>query len=149
MKIRADEKQNEIISTNGKLYVNVNQQQLTETLEDGTIQTFWEMEAIEISHKKDAESTIKDYHESIKKESLSNIIVTVASGKRFYADPESRADISDAILEAQEIGAEDADTTTWKTPDGLQAVTIADLKEARKLGLVEKGKIVGVSNESV
>ena len=36
------------------------------------------------------------------------------------------------------------DTTLWKTPDGLKTVTFADVKEALRLGLEEKGRIVGV-----
>jgi hypothetical protein len=77
---------------------------------------------------------------------LNNLVVTVTSGKIFYCDPTSRADISDAILEAQDMGALDTFVTQWKTVDGILDVTVAELKEARRLGLQAKATLVGVVN---
>lgn len=77
---------------------------------------------------------------------LSKLIVTISSGKRFYCDPTSRADISDAILEAQDMGAPDNFETQWKTKDGVMNVTVLELKEARRLGLEAKANLVGVVN---
>lgn len=142
MKITADKKQDEFIQTNGKLYVNFNQTEVTKT-EDDITSTFWEMETLEVEDRRTAYQVVEAFKEAQKNELLNAIIVTTTSGVRFYADPVSRTDISDAILEAQEIGASDIDTITWRTPDGLKTVTVADLKEARKLGLEEKARIVG------
>lgn len=79
------------------------------------------------------------YNNARKAELLSNIIVTTTSGIRFYADDTSRNDLSNAML----LSSADTDTTLWKTPDGVKLVTVLDIKEALRLGLEEKGRIVG------
>ena len=80
-----------------------------------------------------------------KEEQLSTLIVTISSSKRFYADAESRTDLLSAIIEAQEQGATDASVSNWKTPDGVMAVTLAELKEASKKALETKAGLIGVS----
>jgi len=67
--------------------------------------------------------------------------VTTESDKEFYADPISRADISDAIALAGETGQT---STPWKLVSGWTPVTLDELREARKLGLELKGSIVEV-----
>ena len=81
---------------------------------------------------------------ALKHEQYKKMIITVTSGTRFYADPDSRADIVDAIEIAKEGGYPDTTTTQWKTPDGLMNVTLADLKEVRVLRLNKKAEIIGV-----
>lgn len=84
-----------------------------------------------------------EFYNAIRKtELLGNIIVTVTSGVRFYADDVSRNDLSNVLL----LSNVDTDTTMWKTPDGLKLVTVLDIKEALRLGLVEKGRIIGAIN---
>lgn len=76
---------------------------------------------------------------------LTTLIITLPNGLRFYADPQSRTDISSTIIEAQNQNATDEMTTQWKTPDGIKAVTLKDLKDANALALNEKAKIIGVN----
>ena len=80
-----------------------------------------------------------------KKAEIGNIIVTLVSGKRIYADPISRLDLSDVIMEAMEASVPDDYLISWKTVDGIMDVAISELKEARKLGLEAKAKIIGVN----
>lgn len=137
MKITADSKQEEFISSNGKLYVNFNQTEVTEKVDEIT-STFWEMETIEIDDKRNAPSIIKAYR-------LDNIIVTLEDGMRFYANNESRTDMGDAVSLALDMGATEDATTQWKTPDGIKTVTLAQLKLAKRAGLEAKAKIIGVT----
>ena len=73
---------------------------------------------------------------------ISRIKVTVSTGKEFYADPESRTDLSDAISIMQEQGLT---SYLWKTTSSVTTVTLAEMVEARRLGLVAKGSLVGVN----
>ena len=122
-----------IKGANSKIYALVNKKE--EIKEDSTQYTAI---AIPINKEEDAKQAIKEYR-------LKNIVVEV-DGIRFYADPESRADLSDAILEAQEAGLQDTYEQEWKTKDGIKNVTLAQIKTARRKGLEEKGNIVGVIN---
>jgi len=58
MKTRADEKQEEFITTNGKLYINIDQK---EVVEEET--TFWEMETLEVQCKRTAHNDVIAYYE--------------------------------------------------------------------------------------
>ena len=58
MKTRADEKQEEFITTNGKLYINIDQK---EVVEEET--TFWEMETLEVQDKRTAHNDVIAYYE--------------------------------------------------------------------------------------
>lgn len=60
MKTRADAKQEEFISSNGKLYINIEQEEKTD--EDGA--TYWEMTTLEISDKREAYNTVIAYFEA-------------------------------------------------------------------------------------
>ena len=84
-----------------------------------------------------------------KEDKLRNLIVINKIGKRFYADPEARTDITAVIIQATEQGATNEAVLTWKTPDGIRDVTLAELKEANKLALEAKAKIIGVDNSDV
>ena len=134
MKTRADSRQEEFISSNGKLYINIEQEEKTD--EDGGI--YWEMVTLEIDDKRNAPSVIKAYK-------LDNIIVTLEDGTRFYANGTSRSDMSDTISLAVELGATSESINEWKTPDGLAQVTLSQLKEAVRLGLEAKATIIGVN----
>lgn len=59
MKTRADIKQDEFISSNGKLYINF--EQVEKTDEDGN--TFWEMKTLEVSDKRTAYKKVIKYYE--------------------------------------------------------------------------------------
>lgn len=61
MKTRADSRQEEFISSNGKLYINIEQEEKTDE-ESGA--TYWEMETLEISDKREAYSTLIAYFEA-------------------------------------------------------------------------------------
>jgi len=81
-----------------------------------------------------------------KKDAIEAMTVTTSTGKTFYADPQSRLDISDAILAGTSAGIE---STMWKLAvpfDGekIVEVTLDELKEAQMMALREKAKIVGV-----
>ncbi len=89
--------------------------------------------------------SIKIQNNLEKKEKINNIIVTVSSGVRLYADPISRCDIADVVVEAMENDIADDFTVAWKTADGIKDVSIADFREARSLGLRAKATIIGVS----
>ncbi len=78
--------------------------------------------------------------EATKTDALSKIIVTVSTGKEFYADPISRADLTDAIAIALETAQS---STTWKLPVvGWTLVTLAEMQEARLRGLQAKGGLI-------
>lgn len=85
-----------------------------------------------------------------KEEQLNSLIITTSTGKRFYADPDSRTDLVDVVLEGIINNMPDEYTTEWKTasrPEGtnFETVTFAELKEAKRLALEAKGQIVGVN----
>jgi hypothetical protein len=56
---RADKKQEEFFTSNGKLYVNFEQEEKTD--EEGN--TFWEMKTLEVSDKRTAYNEIIAYYE--------------------------------------------------------------------------------------
>ena len=63
MKTRADNKQEEFISSNGKLYINIDQKEVT-TVEDEITSTFWEMETLEISDVRTGYNDVIAYYEA-------------------------------------------------------------------------------------
>ena len=76
---------------------------------------------------------------------LSNLTVTTATGKVFYADTESRVDLNDAIRKAEK---EHLSSTYWKLAKEFEGqrivlVTLEEITEASDLALVAKGVIVG------
>lgn len=87
-----------------------------------------------------------------KKNALEKLKVTISTGKVFYADSESRIDLSDAIKAGEEKGLTE---TNWKLAEAIEGletvgreervyvVTIDELREARDLALASKGSIVG------
>lgn len=82
-----------------------------------------------------------------KDEALERLTVETSSGKVFYADATSRADMSDAISICIDTGAV---STIWKLArdiDGqrIVEVTLDELKEARQLSMAEKANIIGIS----
>ncbi len=93
-----------------------------------------------------------DVHNQIikpsKKEQLDNLIVTITSGKVFYADPNSRTDLVDVVMEGMLNNMPDDYQTEWKTvsrgADPFELVTFAELKEAKRKALEAKASIIGV-----
>ena len=86
------------------------------------------------------------YEEEMKEEQLNSIVVEVQSGKKFYGDSTSRADMADAIKRGEETNIS---STLWKLAEPIdgekcQEVTISELREARDLALEAKGAIIGV-----
>lgn len=84
--------------------------------------------------------------DALAKEALNKAVVTISTGKKFYVDPVSRADIADAIALLTE---QSLTSTTWKLAEAIkgnkvQTVTLAELQEARYLGLQYKGNLIGV-----
>jgi cell division protein FtsI/penicillin-binding protein 2 len=84
--------------------------------------------------------------EQEKQEALNTLKVTISTGKVFYADPISRADISDAVKLSEILGTTE---TQWKLAEEydeqkIVTVTINELQEALMLGLQHKASIIGV-----
>lgn len=89
-------------------------------------------------------------NKAIKKDSLQNLTITVTSGKVFYADPESRQDISDAIALSTANGLTE---TQWKLSEEFDGeriviVSIEELQEVLHKALLHKAGLVGIPNES-
>jgi ribosomal protein S4E len=94
----------------------------------------------------EAEATEQQYQE-VKKQKiaeLGRLIVTISTGKRFYADPESRTDLVSAAMETLENNIPDSYEIEWKTPDGIMNVTASEIREAKRKALEEKARIIGV-----
>jgi len=77
-------------------------------------------------------------------EALSKAQVAIANGKVFYADPESRTDITAAISIANR---ENLTENPWKLAQEINGtkwnmVTIAEMEEAERLALEFKGSVV-------
>jgi len=113
-----------------------------ERKEDGSYYEFYNLDYTPDFEK--IQTTLEDSLKAIAKaeakEAIKVITVTTESGLTFYADPESRTDLSDAISIMVDNGITEY---LWKTVDGIKQVTLNDMKEARQLGLLEKGKLVG------
>lgn len=62
MKTRADSKQEEFISSGGKLYINIDQKEVTELVDEIT-STYWEMETLEVQDKRTAHNDVIAYYE--------------------------------------------------------------------------------------
>lgn len=137
MKTRADSRQEEFFTSNGKLYVNFEQ----EEKRDDEGNTFWEMKTLEVSDKKSAYEQIKAY---IKEEQLT--ITTLPNGLRFYTDDASMVDLLTADRKAERLGGTDESIVDWKTADGIKEVTIGDIRQVIDIRLANKGGIVGVES---
>ena len=74
-----------------------------------------------------------------KVEALKRLTVTTASGKEFFADSESRVDISSAIAVADRNSITE---NQWKLKTGWELVALDEMKEAEYLALTAKGQIV-------
>lgn len=85
------------------------------------------------------------FNEIDKQKKLDEIVVTTSTGKSFYCDPVSRADISDAITLSAETGQT---TIDWKLSTGWETVSLEDMKEARILGLQAKANIIGMLTDA-
>jgi len=118
--------------------------------EDGTLIEPEVTEPVRVFEQPDTTERIEEYIEPYlyelakadAKEAITRITVTTESGNVFYADPESRADLSDAIAIMTDQGL---DKYLWKTANGVLEVSIDDMIEARAKGLLEKGRIIGVN----
>ena len=61
MKTRADARQEEFISSNGKLYINIEQEEKTD---EGAGATYWEMVTLEVTDKRTAYNKVIEYFEA-------------------------------------------------------------------------------------
>lgn len=90
----------------------------------------------------DVQAAAQNFYSKVTKaKNLENCIVTTSTGKRIYADPASRTDITDAINIAIETGET---SVNWKTADGWIEVTLDEMKEARLLALQKKEEIISI-----
>lgn len=71
MKTRADSKQEEFISSNGKLYINF--EQVEKQDEDGA--TFWEMNTLEVTDKRTAYNKVIEYFEAQQLRPLRELVI--------------------------------------------------------------------------
>lgn len=145
--IRACQKQDAVTKYGDETHVLLNERTVEIDNGDSTVTTQYEYDKVIVKNTHvyaDVAEAARLFHDDVNKADLiANIIVTVTSGKQFYADPESRADLADAIDEAVELGKT---STLWKLPTGWETVTLDEIKEARRLGLQEKGRIVGIES---
>lgn len=119
----------------GKLYAVLEQK--TKTIED-TEDLIYVAKVLEITQ----EQKLKGYEKILKEHKLNNLTVEVAEFI-FYADSESRIDISATLDEAKELNLTDDYEIEWKTKEGWKTVTVANLKEARKKALQVKANLIG------
>jgi hypothetical protein len=148
MKVESTVKPDKIQRLGGKCLVNFD---IVESERDGMPYFTYEQVALQIdATESDVSRTIekenKKLNEQRKQSALAAIKVRTTTGKLFYGDEKSRVDISDAISLSAEYNVT---TTIWKLAeefDGskLVVVTIDELKEARRLALEEKAKIIGI-----
>lgn len=144
--IRSSQEQEVVSIYPTETHVLVNKREVTIDSMDGVATLQYEYDCVVVENAQmyaDVVLAATEFYNTLRKaELLGNIIITTTSGIRFYADDISRNDLSNAIL----LSSVDTDTTMWKTPDGLKLVTVLDIREALRLGLEEKGRIVGAIN---
>lgn len=106
--------------------------------ENGTVDTIKEVEEEQLRLK--AEADAQQQYE------LSNLKVTISSGKVFYADSESRTDLISAIDGANLRGETQAEWKLAEEYNGFKitTVTLTEIREALALALEGKAKIIGV-----
>lgn len=75
---------------------------------------------------------------------LNSIVVTTQTGKSFNGNDVARGDLVSAITV---LSFSDENFTDWKLANNsMQTVSLDELKEALKLALAEKSKIIGVTS---
>ena len=134
MKIISQDKQFEsdtLKGANNKLYALANKRTITN--EDESVQ--YVADGILIESETDAKDAIKQHH-------TDTCIVTTESGKRFYADKESRIDLLSVVLENTDANNDLKYSEQWKTADGWVDVTVGEIREALKLATDAKKNIV-------
>lgn len=74
---------------------------------------------------------------------LSTMVVTTQSGKVFDADVQARLNISNAIMVSDAVGVTE---TVWRLADNSEVlVTVAELREALMLALIEYARLKGIA----
>lgn len=147
-RVEGDSYPEQVQKLQGKTLVNFD---VIEVERNGIVNYNYEQAILQIDAPQELiDSTIAQVTEQIlrkrKQVELDNIKVITASGKVFYGDPISRADIGDAI----KLGENRGQTTTfWKLAEEFNGekiveVTIEELSEALELSLTEKARIIGV-----
>ena len=71
---RADAKQEEFISSRGKLFINFEQVEKTETVDENQI-TYWEMKTLEVEDARDAYQAVIEYYEAQQSRPLRELAV--------------------------------------------------------------------------
>ena len=143
----------EVEMLQGKKLVNFLIEEKTRVGMDGTEYKYYEYEqrhlpvdAQQIDVDKLIARETKIIVNKRKDEALGRLTVKTSSGKVFYADAMSRADISDEISIAIDTGIT---SIIWKLAEDINGqriveVTLDELKEARQLAMAEKATIVGI-----
>jgi len=124
---------------------------LVETKEDGSYFNYYKEEngsqVVDIIKEQEQDDLVDAVKAmKIKEKALSSLTVTTVGGKVFYADSDSRIDLSDAISLAEETSQ---NSTLWKLAEEFEgnriiSVTLDELKEARKLALEAKASLIGI-----
>ncbi len=138
------------INSDGTIINSHPDKSILEQKVDGTYYTYYNAdgtpdlvkEQVDIDAKKLADAKLA------KEKSLSSLTVTITSGKVFYADPNSRADLVDVVIEGILNNMPDDYQTEWKTVSRgtapFELVTFSELKEAKRKALEAKASIIGV-----
>lgn len=148
--VRSSEQQEQVKRYGNETHVLLGERVVEVDNGNDTVSTQYEYDKVIVTYCMNyanvVESANEFYKEEIKKELLSSIVVATSSGKKFYGDPISRSDISDAIALSEETGVT---TTLWKLAESvgdarIVEVTVDELREARTLSLQAKANIIGV-----
>lgn len=142
--VTSTQKQEQVTKYGNEAHVLLDEREVEVVNEDETSHVQYEYDKViveDASIYADVVEVASNYFREVNKEHLLNsIVVTTQSSKEFYADPVSRADLADAIS----IAGENSKTSVlWKLKSGWSEVTLAEMQEARLLGLEAKAKIIG------
>ena len=152
MKVESTVYPSKVEKLGGKTLANFLVEEKSRVVGDDT-HTYYEYQQVALQYdalESDVDKAIAKESERIlnerKADALATMKVRTQSGKLFYVDDNSRMDINDAINLAVDTGVA---TTIWKLAEEVNGsklveVSVDELKEARKLALEEKAKIIGV-----
>lgn len=143
--VTSSQKQEQVTKYGDETHVLLDEREVEVVNEDETIYVQYEYDKVIVVNSSTYANVVEaatSYFRKVNKEYLLNsIVVATTTGKKFYADPTSRTDLTDAIS----IADESSETTVlWKLATGWEEVTLEEMKEARLLGLQEKAKVIGM-----
>ena len=152
MKVESTVYPSKVEKLGGKTLVNFLVEEKSRVVGEDT-HTYYEYQQVALQYDapdSDVDKAIVKESERIlnerKAEALATMKVRTQSGKLFYVDENSRVDINDAINLAADS---EATHTIWKLAEEINGsklveVSVDELKEARKLALEEKARVIGV-----